>query len=154
MSNAAEVSFNSVAKLTEANLQQIILNWRQRRRKKSEPVLGCNCTWKVLTAVILIVTWDFKTIKKMVCYLPVPNREGEYCVSLLTMQSGLRMRGEGILWMLCLSQILSAGAWPSPLPVSDDEDLTAEGLLNRECAHPSPRIGLFVCLSVRLSVGP
>ena len=35
MSNAAEVSFNSVAKLTEANLLQIIFNWRQR--KKSEP---------------------------------------------------------------------------------------------------------------------
>ena len=40
----------------------------------------------------------------------------------IEIQSGLRMGGNGILWILCLGQILSAGA----MPMSDDE----EGLLN------------------------
>ena len=48
-----------------------------------------------------------------------------------SIQSGLRMGGDGILWILCLAQILRAGA----LPMSGDKDLAAEGLQNTECAN-------------------
>ena len=60
-------------------------------------------------------------MKQAVDNQPVPNRDSKSCLSLVTIQSGLRMGGNGILWILCLGQILSAGA----MPMSDDE----EGLL-------------------------
>merc|ERR1711962_839022 len=42
----------------------------------------------------------------------------------------LKMAAEGILWILCLVQIISVGTLPNPSQspmVTDDEDLTDEG---------------------------